>query len=412
MKNELSLTNWQNLKLEDIKLPIKGSVVSGPFGSNIGKKFFVDEGIPVIRGNNLTLGTKKFVDEGFVYITKEKAYELRNCEAVAGDIIFTAAGTLGQVGLIPKVSKFPKYIISNKQLRLRCNPDIALPLYLYYWFSSPEMRTYVANQNTGASIPLITLGTLKSLPVVLPPLPTQRRIAAILSAYDELIENNSRRIKILEEMARMIYQEWFVKFRFPGHEQAKFVESPLGMIPAGWEVGRLDDALVLQRGFDLPEKQRQEGIYPIFAATGIVGTHNKAKVKAPGVITGRSGSLGKVLYVDVDYWPLNTALWVKEFKHSTPLFAYFLLSTLHLEKYNSGVAVPTLNRNDVHGLPVLLPPKSLLNTFDSYVISIFELIKYIKNKNTNLRQTRDMLLPKLISGEIDVSDLDIPIEGR
>lgn len=98
--NELPL-NWKRLKVQDILASEKGALVSGPFGSNIGKRFFVDEGIPLIRGNNLTLGQKKFVDEGFVFITKEKAYELRNCEAVQGDLIFTAAGTLGDA--IPKV---------------------------------------------------------------------------------------------------------------------------------------------------------------------------------------------------------------------------------------------------------------------------------------------------------------------
>src|SRR3990172_9549555 len=110
--------NWRKLKVDDIRASQKGSIVSGPFGSNIGKKFFVKNGIPLIRGNNLTLGTKKFVDEGFVYITEKKAYELRNCEALSDDLVFTAAGTLGQIGLIPKNAKYPKYIISNKQLRL------------------------------------------------------------------------------------------------------------------------------------------------------------------------------------------------------------------------------------------------------------------------------------------------------
>ncbi len=145
MEKKARIENWQNLRVEDIKASEKGAIVSGPFGSNISKKFFVKDGVPVIRGNNLTLGRKKFVDEGFVYITEEKAYELRNCEAVAGDLVFTAAGTLGQVGLIPTNTEYSKYIISNKQLRIRCNPDRALPEYLYYWFSAPAMREYIAN---------------------------------------------------------------------------------------------------------------------------------------------------------------------------------------------------------------------------------------------------------------------------
>jgi type I restriction enzyme S subunit len=125
-------------------------------------------------------------------------------------------------------------------------------------------------------------------------------VSASDPAEDDLIENNSRRIAILEAMAQAIYREWFVNFRFPGHENVKLVESPLGMIPEGWDVGRLDDVLVLQRGFDLPIGARLEGDVPIYAATGIVGNHNEAKVKGPGVVTGRSGSLGKVTYVHED----------------------------------------------------------------------------------------------------------------
>ena len=240
IKNTLP-PGWKRVTVDDVKAPEKGAIVSGPFGSNIGKRFFVDQGVPVIRGNNLTLGTNKFIDKGFVYITDRKAHELRNCNAVAGDLVFTAAGTLGQVGLIPVDSRFPLYIVSNKQLRLRCNTDVASPEYLYYWFSSRAMRQYVANQNTGASIPLITLGTLRALPINLPPIRIQRKITALLSAYDDLIDNNTRRIQILEEMARLIYDEWFVKFKFPGHGKVEMVESELGPIPEGWRVVALEE---------------------------------------------------------------------------------------------------------------------------------------------------------------------------
>lgn len=170
MYNKNLPKNWKRVTAEEIALPEKGSIVSGPFGSNISKKFFVDDGVPVIRGKNLTLGKKYFIDDGFVFVTEEKAYELRNCEAVLHDLVFTAAGTLGQVGIIPNDSKYHRYIISNKQLRLRYNPEITAPMYLYYWFSSSKMREYIVNQNTGASIPLITLRTLRGLPVNLPPL--------------------------------------------------------------------------------------------------------------------------------------------------------------------------------------------------------------------------------------------------
>ncbi len=235
------------------------------------------------------------------------------------------------------------------------------------------------------------------------PLDVQRRIAAILSAYDDLIENNTRRIAILEEMARRIYEEWFVRFRFPGHEGVRMVESEKGLVPEGWPVVRLDDVLVLQRGFDLPKQDRTEGPFPIISATGASASHHEYKVKGPGVVTGRSGSLGTVMYVEGDFWPLNTTLWVKQFAAGSPLYAFYVLQSIDLVGFNSGAAVPTLNRNDVHGLPVVRPTTEVLSAFDEVVGPMIKLKRRLELKNENLRTTRDFLLPKLISGELDVS---------
>lgn len=255
------------------------------------------------------------------------------------------------------------------------------------------------------------IASVEDLEVPAPDLPTQRRIASILSAYDDLIENNTRRITILEEMARRIYEEWFVSFRFPGHEQVKMVESELGLIPEGWETCRLDDVLVLQRGFDLPRQSRADGPFPIISATGEGGTHSEFRVKGPGVVTGRSGSLGTVMYVEGDFWPLNTTLWVKEFKVGSPLYAYNVLRSIDLAGFNAGAAVPTLNRNDIHGLTVLRPDENALASFDEVAIPMMKLKKRLEMKNANLRATRDLLLPKLISGELDVSNLPEPEEA-
>jgi type I restriction enzyme, S subunit len=227
----------QEVKLDEIKSPEKASLVSGPFGSNIGSRFFHSEGIPVIRGNNLSVGSVKFIDDGFVFITEEKAQELKNCKAIIDDIIFTATGTLGQIGIIPNNSRFPAYIISNKQLRLRLDTSRCYPLYIYYYLSSPPMRSFIASQNKGSSVPLLTLGIIRNIKIFLPRLETQKIITAILSAYDDLIENNKRRITLLEKMAEEIYREWFVRFRFPGHEQVKFEKG----VPEGWETSSLGE---------------------------------------------------------------------------------------------------------------------------------------------------------------------------
>ena len=278
-------------------------------------------------------------------------------------------------------------------------------------FVSYLLQTLDFGSRSGAAaVPGVNRNDLLRLPVVLPDVEEQRRIASILSAYDDLIENNTRRIAILEEMARRIYEEWFVRFRFPGHEQVKMVESELGLIPEEWETCRLDDVLVLQRGFDLPRQSRADGPYPVISATGEGGVHSEFKVKGPGVVTGRSGSLGTVMYIEGDFWPLNTTLWVKKFKVGSPLYAYNVLRSIDLTGFNSGAAVPTLNRNDIHGLTVLKPDANCLASFDEVALPMMRLKKRLESKNANLRATRDLLLPKLISGELDVSSLPEPEE--
>lgn len=305
--------------------------------------------------------------------------------------------TIGKVCLTETAS------FTNQQLNsIVVDQNAHDPLYVYYTLTM--VAEGIKSLAGGAATPIINKSSFSEVEVLAPPLPTQRRIASVLSAYDDLIENNTRRIAILEEMARRLYEEWFVQFRFPGHEVAEFV----GGLPSGWKEGTLQDVITLQRGFDLPAKQREPGDHPVFAATGWHGTHAEAKVKGPGIVTGRSGSLGTVTYIEQDFWPLNTTLWGKQYPLGSVLFAFFLLSSIDLKGFNAGAAVPTLNRNDIHKLPVLLPPKQVLRQFDEAVQPMFDLKRNLQRKNTNLRAQRDLLLPKLISGEIDVSDLPLP----
>ena len=178
--------------LEKICLQEKGAIISGPFGSNISSRFFVTEGIPVIRGNNLSLSYDKFYDSGFVFVTKEKADELK-CYAYRDDLIFTAAGTIGQVGIIPRNSLYEEYVISNKQIRVRIDTRKVDLLYAYYWFSSPWIREILLRSNKGSTVPLLTLNEVKELPIVYPEsLSDQRKIANCIELISSKIEVNRK----------------------------------------------------------------------------------------------------------------------------------------------------------------------------------------------------------------------------
>jgi type I restriction enzyme S subunit len=347
----------------------------------------------------------------------EKAKTLAANLARPGDIIFTQRGTLGQVSLVPS-EPYERYLISQSQMKLTVDCEKADPLFLYYVFRSPAQQEYIQVRAIQTGVPHTNLGILRNTPVPVPPLAKQRAIARILGSLDDKIELNRGMNMTLEAMAGALFKSWFVDFdpvrakregRDPGLPDfiadlfpVRLVDSQLGEIPEGWSIGRLDDVIVLQRGFDLPSSARSNGPYPVLAASGPSGFHNEFMVCGPGVTTGRSGVLGNVFFVHNDFWPLNTSLWVKEFKRATPAYAFHLLRCLDFGLFNAGSAVPTLNRNHIHNLPALLPPSELVEVFDRAVAPMLRRERCAEEESTRLAELRDALLSKLISGELRI----------
>ena len=324
-----------------------------------------------------------------------EAHEMDRYGLRYGDIVMCEGGEPGRCAVWKGV--VPGMMIQKALHRIRPRADLDYR-FLFYALLEKGRTGAFSVLFTGSTIKHLTAQNLAKIEISYPPRLEQESIAEMLSAYDDLIENNCRRIALLEESAHLLYREWFVHLRFPEHEHVKVVDG----VPEGWGGRVLGDLLTLQRGFDLPASQRMDGAYPIYAATGIHGYHNKAMADGPGVVTGRSGSLGSVLYSSVDFWPLNTTLWVKEFKAVSPEYAYFLLQSLDLEQLNGGAAVPTLNRNDVHRIAVLWPPNTLMDEFTGVVLVQLQQIDRLSRFNEKLRGARDLLLPRLMSGEIQV----------
>jgi type I restriction enzyme S subunit len=322
-----------------------------------------------------------------------------------GDIVFTYEATLNRYAIVP--SGF-RGCLGRRLALIRPNPEAVDTRWLHYYFFGPEWRAVVAaNTLSGATVDRIPLSSFPDFPIRLPDLQTQRRIASILSAYDDLIENNTRRIAILEEMARRIYEEWFVRFRFPGHEQAKMVESELGLIPEGWELRRLGDVVELAYGKALKAEERKPGPYPVYGSSGVVGTHDTSLANGPGIIVGRKGNVGSVHWCDVPFYPIDTVYFVR-----TELPLHYVFFNLKRQNFiNNDAAVPGLNRNQAYSLHFLVPSEVVLGCFVELCGPIFRQIRLLAAKNTNLRATRDLLLPKLISGELDVSTLPEPEEA-
>lgn len=250
----------------------------------------------------------------------------------------------------------------------------------------------------GAAQDNLSQQKLLSIPLSVPSVTKQRRIADKISAYDDMIENNRRRMELLEESARQLYEEWFVRLRFPGHEHTGITDG----VPEGWERKKLGDCFTLKRGHDLPERLRVPGDVPVVSSSGITGHHNKKKADGPGVVTGRYGTLGDVYFVESDYWPHNTSLYVVDFKRNSPRVVYWWLKNALATAQSNNAAVPGLNRNVIHAFTLLWPTEQLRFHFDNMVQPIFKQLSVLTSLNETLSSARDILLPRLMSGDVAV----------
>lgn len=389
---------WESAKLEELASQERYAFVGGPFGSKLTSRDYAPSGVPVIRGGNLNGG--RFLDmDDFVFVSEDKVRrDLSSNLAHPNDLIFTQRGTLGQVAIVPEDGISDRYVVSQSQMKLTVDERKADRLFLYYYFSSRTALERITNLVSSSGVPHINLTVLRNFDVPVPPLKFQRRIGEVLSAYDDLIETNRNRIQLLEDSARLLYKEWFVYLRFPGHEHTKVVDG----VPEGWRRAVVGDLLTLQRGFDITKSQQQPGPYPVVSSSGVRSFHAVAKVNGPGVVVGRKGTLGTVHYIESDYWPHDTSLWVKDFKGNPPLFVRSLLRQLELERYNVGGANPTLNRNHVHKLACLAPPARLIVAFEEAAASFYTLVRILERQNDAASRARDLLLPRLMSGEVAV----------
>ncbi len=321
-----------------------------------------------------------------------------------GDMIVAmteqAEGLLGCPAIIPDDDIF----LHNQRLGLvNVKPNKADVRFLYFMMNTSSVRQQIRGSSSGTKIRHTSPERIRNVKVYAPEYRVQRKIAAVLSAYDDLIENNKHRISLLEKMAEEIYREWFVRLRFPGHEKVKVVKG----VPEGWEKKRFSDFCTLQRGYDLPESQVEPGSYPVVASTSIKTYHKHFKVKPPVITTGRSGSLGTVLFVNENAWPLNTSLYVKNFHGNSCYLVYYTLKSMGLENFNAGAGVPSLNRNHLNGITLAVPPGSLQGRFDAIIAPLFQQKEQLARANEVLGKTRDTLLPRLISGKLSVENLDI-----
>lgn len=401
---------WPYVKIEDIKSNQAYSLVGGPFGSNLVTKDYMDDGIPVIRGINLP-DDKYFSEDDLVFVSEEKANSLFSNNAHRGDLIFTQRGTLGQVGLIPLHSTFDRYLISQSQMKLSVNPEKASPEYVYYFFRHPNTIQSIKNHAITSGVPHINLGILKNFELPLPPLTIQENISKVLSAYDKFIENNRRRIELLEQAAMELYKEWFVYLRFPGHKHTRIKNG----LPEGWEKKKLIDVSNITMG------QSPKSVYyntdgegwPFHQGVSDFGvrfiTHSTYCT-----VKNRIGEAGDILFsvrapvgrlnITLDKIVIGRGLSAIRSKINHQSFLYYQLRTHFFKEdmIGTGAIFAAITKNDLHSLELPLPDYRLIAEFQEHSLSIDGQIKNLFLQNQKLRQGRDLLLPKLMNGSIEV----------
>lgn len=382
-------------------------------------------GYPSIRTPNIGCGY--FILDG-VNRVSEKTYQLWTKRAVpqAGDLIMAREAPVGNVAMIPEGLK---PCLGQRTLLIRPNRSKVFPAFLNYLLNGPEIQSVIHAKTNGVTVAHLNMKDVRTLPIPeLPPLPTQRRIAGILSAYDELIGNNQRRIRILEEMARSLYREWFVHFRYPGHESVPLTDSTLGQIPQGWKVKTVADAFVISGG-GTPSRKEEEywegGTIQWFSPSDLTRAGTMFMDDSSDHITERGLSQSSARMFPARSVMLTSRATIGAIAVNThsactnqgfitclpneraPLYFLFHWLTENVPTFQrmaSGATFKEISRGVFKTIEFLQPPNELVRRFEKSVTPMAEQVLAHQRQINNLRRTRDLLLPRLLSGQVSLGE--------
>ena len=326
------MRNAPLMSLADIAKSIQYGYTASASDTEIGPKFL-----------RITDIVSSHIDWSTVPYCEIDDANLARFSLAPGDIVIARTGaTVGHAKLIRdnEPSVFASYLV-----RIRVDPNMAVPGYVGRIVESNIYRRFVLSRVGGAAQPNANAKVLASFRLRFPERSIQNRIAFILSVYDDLIENNRRRIQLLEQTARLLYREWFVRLRFPGHEHVTITDG----VPEGWEKRPLGKVAPLSYGKALKKDHRIPGRFPVYGSSGIIGTHNRAMVTGPTIIVGRKGNVGSVFWSSKDCCPIDTVYYTNG--ESCSLRLYYALQNVTF--ISTDVAVPGLNRDFAHSRLIL-----------------------------------------------------------
>ena len=322
-------------------------------------------------------------------------------------IIATVRPTLKRIALIDR--EFDGDICSTAFCVLRAKDEIILPEYIYYSIQRDIFIDALGRIQRGVSYPAVTDSNVKEQFIPIPPLHEQRAIASILSAIQSAKEKTDAVIQATRALKKSLMKYLFTYGPVPVEEaeDVPLKKTEVGMIPEDWNVKQLVDIATLQRGKDLPRQHQVPGQYPVVGSSGIIAYHNEYVCEGPGIVTGRSGSIGKFTYIEGRHWPHNTGLYVKNFHNNVPRFIYYLLHKLDFNRYATGVSVPTLNRNFIHVALLPVPPLPIQQQIADILSAVDYKIEAEENRSKALDELFKTLLHNLMTGKIRVNSMEI-----
>ena len=329
------------------------------------------------------------------YVNQDLYNKWMKEEVHRGDILITSEAPFGQV---LQWNSEEKIVLSQRLFALRIKSDYCAS-YIYQYMASDFFYGELKARATDSTVEGLRQPALMKCKVAVPSLPIQRRIASILSIYDDLIEKNNRKIAISQEMAEGLYKEWFVRFRFPGYKTAKFKDG----IPEGWTSGRIEDLGSFTRGKNITADEMIEGNIPVISA-GIEpsGFHCESNVKGVSITISSSGANAGYMRINYsDIWAADCSF-VNNVENI--FYMYELLNNIRpfLDNLQKGAAQPHVYAKDVNRLKIVLPKKELRTKFNEITKGIHLTIATLQKQNENLTQQRDLLLPRLMSGKLEV----------
>lgn len=379
-------------------------------GGAWGVNEYADEGYPVLKVSNFDKDSISFSDLSYLNVKSFEKY--RRNQLRENDIVIATVGShpslvnsaAGRCLTIPKVAE--GLLLNQNAICLRTNnPKVIDQRYLGYLCKSSSFQHFIQQRGKGAANQMrIPIGGIKSFQFDFPTITTQRKIASILSAYDKLIENNLKRIRLLEEKARLTYEEWFVRMKFPGHKNTP-INKETGL-PEGWEKVRLDEVLKASNGKSFKGKYIKEDKLPVYGSNGIIGQTDVFN-NEEAIIIGRVGAYcGSIKYCKGRFWATDNTIMVTSKNGRMPNhLAYYILTNYDLQSMAGGAAQPLLTQRLVNSLEVIVPVKSISELFGKIAVDLFETILSLNKQNTLLKEARDLLLPRLMMGLVDVDEL-------